>query len=309
MPNVQQLKLGTRASALARWQANWVAARLAERGVDVKLVPITTRGDAAERSPIGDIGTGVFTKELQRALLEHRIDLAVHSLKDLPTETVKGLALSAVPPRESPFDVLISRTCSVLRDLPPGAVIGTGSLRRQAQLLHARPDLVIHGVRGNVDTRLKKLDAGEYDALVLAEAGLKRLGLAGGVAEVFGPAIMLPAVGQGALGIETRAHDQATIDALAPLDDPETHQAVLAERSLLETLHGGCLAPVGALAQLARGKLHLTAAVLSPDGKQRITASGDGHAHEAESLGRQVAERLISQGAQELIEASRGPQA
>ncbi len=187
----------------ARWQAHWVAAQLAASGVEVDLIPMTTRGDA-DRASIGNIGSpGVFTKELQRALLDGQIDLAVHSLKDLPTDVVEGLVLAAVPARESPHDVLISRR-GPFDALPSGSVIGTGSLRRRAQLLHVRGDLQMRDVRGNVDTRLEKLAAGQYDALVLAEAGLKRLGMEGQITNIFQPEVLLPAVGQGALGIEAR---------------------------------------------------------------------------------------------------------
>ncbi|MEX0641575.1 MAG: hydroxymethylbilane synthase, partial [Pirellulales bacterium] len=201
-----RLRLGTRASALARWQAEWVAAQLTSRGVEVELVPIATRGDVRNRESIENIGSpGVFTKELERALLDERIDVAVHSLKDLPTDPVAGLCLPAVPERESPRDVLISRHGLLLDRLPAAATVGTGSLRRRAQLLHARADLVMRDVRGNVDTRLKKLADGEFDALVLAHAGLVRLGLDDQITEILKPARMLPAVGQGALAIEARA--------------------------------------------------------------------------------------------------------
>ena len=245
MSSAPQLRLGTRSSPLARWQAEWVAARLTERGVAVELVPITTQGDV-KTQPLGQIGgQGLFTKELQRALLDGQIDLAVHSLKDLPTAPVDGLSLAAVPPRESTADVLVSNIVKQIEQLPPSARIGTGSLRRKAQLLHLRPDLQVEEIRGNVDTRLRKLDEGQYDAIVLAEAGLRRLGLAERIVQVIPRSLMLPAVGQGALGIEARADDAATCNLLAPLDDAATHQAVLAERSLLLTLRGGCLAPVG----------------------------------------------------------------
>ncbi len=305
-----RLRLGTRGSALARWQADWVAARLAAQNVDVELVEITTRGDAQRSDPIGNLGSpGVFTKEIQRALLDRRIDLAVHSLKDLPTEMVDGLCLAAVPEREDACDALVSRDGVAFDALRPGATIGTGSLRRRAQLLHARGDLQMRDVRGNVDTRLTKLAAGDYDAIVLARAGLKRLGLEAHITEVLAPPLMLPAIGQGALGIETRGDDHATRNALAAIDDKPTHQAVTAERALLERLAGGCLAPIAAWARpQAGGRLHLTAAVLSHDGRRRLAHEGHAALDDAAQLGVQVAEQLIAEGASELIAAARSGQ-
>jgi len=306
MTTVLKLRLGTRASALARWQANWVAAALARQNVEIELVPITTRGDEFDRDRIGNLGEpGVFTKELQKALLDGRIDLAVHSLKDLPTEVVEGLTLAAVPQRHSPHDVLIGRGGARLHALPAAAVIGTGSLRRRAQLLFARPDLVMKDIRGNVDTRLRKLEEGQFDALVLAEAGIARLGFEKHVSEVLAPPMMLPAVGQGALGLETRSSDQVTCGLVADLDHSLTHRAVIAERALLSHLRGGCLAPIGALGQIADSTLTLIAAVLSYNGSKRLYAEGSGRPEEAEALGRQVALELIDQGAADLIAEAR----
>jgi hydroxymethylbilane synthase len=300
-------RIGTRSSPLARWQANWVADQLRARGHDIELVPIATAGDANQQGPIGEIGTsGVFTKELQRALLDSRIDLAVHSLKDLPTEPVSGLVLAAVPQRESTADVLVSPRYRRLGELPRAARVGTGSLRRQSQLLHARPDLAMLDIRGNVETRLRKLHEGQYDALVLAEAGLKRLGLASEVAEVLPRSLMLPAIGQGALGLEARADDAETRAAIDALDHPASHAAVIAERTLLATLRGGCLAPVGALSSVESGRLHLSAVVLSRDGARRVSADGSDAIAAAEALGRKVADDLLRQGAAELIASSRG---
>jgi hydroxymethylbilane synthase len=299
-----RLRLGTRNSPLARWQAEWVAARLTELGVVVELVPITTQGDV-KSGPLGQIGgMGLFTKELQRALLENQIDLAVHSLKDLPTEPVAGLALAAVPERESTADVLLATKYNNLDALPKGAKVGTGSLRRKAQLLNARPDLTIEDIRGNVETRVRKLDDGEYDAIVLAEAGLNRLGLAQRISQVLPRSLMLPAVGQGALGIETRDDDVATRGLVAPLDDDATHQAVLAERTMLLSLRAGCLAPVGALGLIVGDQLQLQAAVLSPDGQRRITAGAATATNDAVYLGQMVAEELLGLGAAELIAAA-----
>ena len=302
----QIIRIGTRASPLAQWQANWVADQLRAHGHDVMLIPITTAGDRDQQGPIGAIGTsGVFTKELQRALLDGRIDLAVHSLKDLPTEQVEGLLLAAVPPRESAGDALLSRGGMRLAELPSGAQVGTGSLRRQSQLLHARSDLQVSEIRGNVETRVRKLHEGQFDALVLAEAGLKRLELESEITEILPKSLMLPAVGQGALGLETRADDATTRAAVAPLDDAPTHTAVLAERSLLATLRGGCLAPVGAWGRIEAADLRLTAAVLSRDGRQRVTAEGTDRTDLAEELGRRVANELLAQGAATLIALSR----
>ncbi|HEY2841117.1 MAG TPA: hydroxymethylbilane synthase, partial [Pirellulales bacterium] len=209
-------RIGTRRSALARWQAEWVASALRARGADVLLVPIVTRGDADQAQPLGAIGgDGLFTKELQRALLADEIDMAVHSLKDLPTEHVAGLIVAATPERAPTADALVSRGGAPLAELPTGAKIGTGSLRRRAQLWHARRDLAMHDIRGNVDTRLRKLEEGEFEAIVLAEAGLARLGLAERITERLTPPLMLPAIGQGALGLECREQDMETRAALA----------------------------------------------------------------------------------------------
>ena len=301
-----KLRLGTRGSPLARWQAEWVAGQLQALGCQVDLVPIATQGDVQQTDSIGGLGAqGVFTKEIQRALLEGTVDLAVHSLKDLPTEPVDGLCLACVPLREDVNDVLISRAGTSLDELPAGATIGTGSLRRQAQLLHHRPDLKTLPIRGNVDTRLRKLDAGEYDAIVLARAGMKRLGLADRITQVLPLTLMLPAVGQGALGLETRLEDEQTYTLLAPLNDRPTHMAVLAERGLLHHLRGGCLAPVGAWARMDEDLLRLSAVVLSADGQKRIDAESTGDPAAAAALGIHVADKLLSQEAAAIIAASR----
>jgi hydroxymethylbilane synthase len=269
----------------------------------------------------------VFTREIQRSLLAGQVDVAVHSLKDLPTEAVAGLTLAAVPPRESPADVLVVRTVQrgampiTKHDgpgdlLPPtlypllsfAARVGTGSLRRRAQLAHVRPDLRFVDVRGNVDTRLRKLDEGQFDALVLAEAGLARLGRADCISQILPPSLMMPAVGQGALALECRTDDIGTQTAIGPLDDATTRAAVLAERSLLAHLRGGCLAPIGAWGRVEAGRLVLSAVVLSADGARRLTADGShtmADAADAESLGRSVADSLLAQGAADLIAAIR----
>jgi len=303
------IRLATRGSALARWQAEWVADRLRSLDRAVQLVPISTHGDRQQKGPIGAIGSqGVFTKEVQAAVLEGRADLAVHSLKDLPTDEVPGLCLAAVPERGPAGDVLVSPRHRRLADLPEGAVLGTGSVRRRAQLLHGRGDLRVEDVRGNVDTRLRKLDAGRYDALVLAEAGLRRLGLAVRITEPLALSVVLPAVGQGALGLETRADDQALRDVLSALDHPPSRAAVRAERAMLAALEGGCLAPIAAWGRLEDGALVLTGRVLHPMGTAMLetTATADVTRPEPpEQLGRRVAEELIAQGAAELIRASR----
>jgi hydroxymethylbilane synthase len=307
MTDRPRLRIGTRGSPLARWQAEHVAALLAASGIEVELIHITTQGDVTT-GPLGAIGgQGLFTKEIQRALLDDRIDLAVHSLKDLPTEHVPGLALAAVPERESPGDVLVCSQAKSLDELPRQSRIGTGSTRRKAQLLFARPDLQVLDIRGNVETRLRKLDEGDYDAIVLAEAGLKRLELAARITHVFAKSLMLPAVGQGALGLETRADDARTQSLLQALNDSATHAAVLAERAMLRTLRGGCLAPVGAWGRMENGQLALDGVVLSADGQQRIAASQSASPEDAEVLGIQVAEALLAQGAAALIAGSRTP--
>lgn len=300
------LRLGTRASKLARWQADWVASRLNDLGWRVDILEIETSGDAETSASIGHIGTvGVFTKEIQRALLNREIDIAVHSLKDLPTEILPGLTLGAVPQRESPADVVVSRDGTGLHALPTGARVGTGSLRRAAQLRYIRPDLRIDSIRGNVDTRLRKLDAGEFEAIVLAEAGLRRLGLVERIGEPLSPDVMLPAVGQGALGIECRADDAITRHALAPLDHSATRASIVAERALLAELLGGCLAPIGAWARPEGEALRLDAAVLAVDGSEKLVASGTADADSAAELGGEVAARLLDQGAARLIAGAR----
>jgi hydroxymethylbilane synthase len=298
--------LGTRASALARWQADWVAARLRQLGVEVLLIPITTTGDRQTEAPIGGIGgRGVFTKELQRALLEERIDLAVHSLKDLPTDEVSGLCLAAVPDRGPVGDAFVSRSCPSLAALPSQAVVGTGSLRRRAQLLHERPDLVFQDVRGNVDTRLRKLDEGHCDALILAQAGLERLGLAARITERLALETLLPAVGQGALGLETRSGDPVTRREVEKLGHAGTRAAVLAERSMLAALEGGCLAPIAALGRVDRGVLRLRGRVIHPNGGVQIEATDSSAPEDAVLLGQRVAAALTAQGAADLIRTSR----
>jgi hydroxymethylbilane synthase len=300
-----RLRIGTRASALARWQAEWVAAAVARGGAEVELIPVATRGDQ-QQAPIGRIGgSGVFTKEIQRALLDQRIDLAVHSLKDLPTEETPGLTLAAVPARAAVHDVLVSREGLPLERLPAGALVGTGSQRRRSQLLHARPDLRTQDIRGNVETRLRKLRDGQFDVVILAEAGLQRLGLSAQITQVLPMAIFLPAIGQGALGIEARTGDEPTRAALAPLNDAATCAAVTAERAMLAALQGGCLAPVAGWGRVEADRLVLSGRVLSPDGSHMLDATLSADPADAASLGQRVAQQLLDQGAADLIRASR----
>lgn len=300
-----RLRIGTRGSQLARWQSGWVADRLRELhpGLDVELVEIKTQGDRDRNSPLSVIGgTGLFTKEIQRALLDGSVDLAVHSLKDLPTDGPSDLVLGAVPEREDVADALIAPVYKSLAELPLGATVGTGSLRRRAMLLHARPDLKVVGLRGNVDTRLKRASDGTLDAVVLAAAGLRRLGLDQHVTQWLTAPEFLPAVGQGALGIECRAEDTETQGFLAPLNHEPTRQAALAERECLNVLGGGCLIPLGAYARAGtQGVLRLSAAVLDPDGKVRLDAESEGPATEPLALGSRVAALLKDQGADRIL--------
>lgn len=300
-------RLGTRGSKLARWQSDWVAARLRERGVAVEIVEITTTGDVQQAGPVANIGApGVFTKEIQTALLAGAVDLAVHSLKDLPTLPTPGLTLAAIAEREDVADALLAREGQSLADLPVGAIVGTGSLRRRAQLLALRSDLRMHEIRGNVDTRLRKLDEGQYDAIVLAAAGLNRLGLDARITELLAPPRMLPAPGQGALAIECRTDDAEAMQTLAPLDHEATRAAVVAERTVLAALHGGCSAPIAAWGRVMNGSLELDGLVAALDGTRVLRAHATGAGEDsAEVLGRQVAEALLAQGAAELVAAAR----
>jgi hydroxymethylbilane synthase len=294
------LVIASRGSQLALWQARWVEAQLAALGHACRIEIIKTTGDKITDVPLAKVGgKGLFTKEIEEALLDGRADLAVHSLKDLPTELPEGLALAAVPPREDPRDALVGTR---LADLPLGARVGTSSLRRAAQLRKVRPDLQVESVRGNLDTRLRKLDQGQYDAILLAAAGLKRLGWADRIAEILNPAVMCPAVGQGALAIETRAAGNG-FEACAPLDDAATHAAVSAERAVLASLGGGCQVPIGAHATVANGQLRLMAVVASPDGAELIRAEAEGAADCAVALGRALGGELLKQGARAILDA------
>ncbi len=300
------LRIGTRASELAQWQANWVAQQLRQGGASVEIVEITTSGDIEQSGPIAAMGQqGVFTKEIQAALLDTRVDVAVHSLKDLPTESVEGVMLAAVPEREDVADALITNQGLTLDKLSSGARIGTGSLRRQAQLKRLRADLEVVRIRGNVDTRLRKLDEGEYDAILLAVAGLYRLGRADRITERLAPPRMLPAVGQGALGIECLETNQVARSLLGPLDHWESRLSTTAERAMLALLHGGCSAPVGAWGRVENGTLLLDGLVANLAGTQVLQASSTGNPDDAQVIGEEVASRLLDQGAAEIIAATR----
>ncbi len=293
------LVIGSRGSQLALWQAKWIGARLAERGQETRIEIIKTTGDKITDVPLAKVGTkGLFTKEIEEALLDGRIDLAVHSLKDLPTEVPAGLSIAAIPPREDARDALVGAR---LGELPAGAKVGTSSLRRAAQLRAVRPDLAIESVRGNLDTRLRKLDEGQYHAIVLAAAGLTRLGWADRIAEILQPDVMCPAVGQGALAIETRTEGAAR-EICAALDHGETRAAVTAERAVLASLGGGCQVPIGAHAEVAGSALRLIAVVIAPDGSLMVRKSELGAAVNAAEIGRRVGAALLAAGAREILE-------
>ena len=300
-----RLRIGSRGSQLALWQANHISALLRERGHEVELEIIKTTGDKINDVALVKVGTkGMFTKEIEEALAEGRIDLAVHSLKDLPTELSQGYEIAAVTTRENPRDVFCSRNYESIEDLPRGALVGTSSLRRQAQLKAVRPDLEIRPLRGNVDTRLRKLEAGEYDAIILAAAGLNRLGKTQLVRQVIPFEVMCPAAGQGALGIEIRAGDSVTRQHLAFLDDAEAHATTTCERALLNKLGGGCQVPIGAFAEVREGRLHLEAIVAEPDGSKILRESLDGT--DPVPLGESVGEVLLQRGGEAILEAVYG---
>jgi hydroxymethylbilane synthase len=299
------LRLGTRGSKLALTQSRWVAEAIERaHGVGVELEVIRTRGDQIQDRPLPEIGgKGLFTEALDLALVEGRIDLAVHSLKDLPTDLAEDLRISCIPEREDPRDVLVgpSGRSATLQSLPAGAVVGTSSLRRRALLAAFRPELRAESVRGNLDTRLRKLDEGACDALLLAAAGLRRLGLGDRAAEWLERTAWLPAPGQGALAVVTRAGDLEVTRRLAELHHPATASAVTAERALLRRLEGGCQVPIAALGVPFQGGLRLWGLVLSPDGRHAVRADQTGAPEEAERLGERVAELLLSRGAAEVL--------
>jgi hydroxymethylbilane synthase len=300
----RSLVLGTRASRLAVWQAEWVQARLREIAPDVTvtLQRIKTSGDRILDAPLAKIGgKGLFVKEIEEALLQGAIDLAVHSMKDVPTALPDGLDILCVPEREDPRDALISREGKALDQLPQGARVGTSSLRRQSQLLHRRPDVTIEMLRGNLDTRLRKLREGEFDAIVLAAAGLKRMGWAEQITEYLPPTVSLPAIGQGALGIEGRRDDEFVRQIVSALEHPPTRVAVTAERALLDRLEGGCQVPIAAHATIAGTRLRLEGLVASVDGRRIVQDVVEGPSADARQLGAKLGEQLLSQGGKAIL--------
>jgi len=302
-----KLRIGSRGSQLALWQANHVSALLAGRGHDVEIEIIHTTGDKITDVALAKVGTkGMFTKEIEQALAAGRVDLAVHSLKDLPTELPGGFEIAAITERQDPRDAFCSRHFSKIEDLPKSARVGTSSLRRQAQLKAIRADLDIHPLRGNVDTRLRKLEQGEYDAIILASAGLKRLGKTEWIKQIIPAEVLCPAAGQGALGIEIRQGDARTRDLLSFLDDPSARAATTCERALLNRLGGGCQVPIGAFATKNAGTLHLESMVADPDGSRLLRDSRDGS--DPEKLGNAAGAALLARGGDQILEAvySRG---
>jgi hydroxymethylbilane synthase len=299
-----KLIIGSRGSQLALWQANWVREQLATAGFEVEIRVIKTTGDKLEHVPLYQSGTkGLFIKEIEEALAAGEVDLAVHSMKDLPVEQPAGLAVAAVPEREDARDALIARDGKEFARLRPGARVGTSSVRRQAQLRKLRPDLELLPMRGNLDTRLRKLERGDCDALVLAAAGVNRLGLRERVTDYFAPAQMCPAVGQGALALEIRQSDEQLARALRPLDHMPSHQAVLAERALLRHLGGGCQVPIAAHAAPEHERLNLLAVVASLDASTLIHATASGPIADPEALGVRVAHDLLEQGARAILKS------
>jgi hydroxymethylbilane synthase len=304
---IHKITIGTRGSLLALWQTNWVKFELEKRhpGIQVEVRTISTKGDRVldvSLPKLGEQGKGLFTKELEDALFDCRVDLAVHSLKDLPTELPSGLHIGAICEREDVRDALVARgAVGSFGELRREALVGTSSLRRRAQLRAARQDLVVEPVRGNVDTRLRKLDAGEYDAIVLAAAGLIRLGYANRITELLSEDLVLPAVGQGAIAIESRADDSATAEIIHGLNHETTQLACIAERAFLRGLGGGCLVPIAANARIKSNVLTLRGLVASPDGSEVIQDERAGPSHDAELIGRDLADTLLSQGAARIL--------
>lgn len=298
------LRIATRQSPLALWQAHYVKDRLlaCHSGLQVELVPMVTRGDVILDTPLAKVGgKGLFVKELELALLEDRADIAVHSMKDVPVEFPQGLGLTTICERDDPRDAFVSNQFDSLDALPHGSVVGTSSLRRQCQLAAERPDLIIRSLRGNVGTRLSKLDNGEYDAIILAVAGLKRLGLENRIRQALSPEQSLPAVGQGAVGIECRLNDERTRALLAPLNHADTAVRVCAERAMNTRLEGGCQVPIGSYAELSHGEIWLRALVGAPDGSQMVRGERRGPAEDAEKLGISLAEELLNNGARAIL--------
>ncbi len=303
-----RLRIGSRGSQLALWQANHISALLRERGHEVELEIIKTTGDKILDVALAKVGTkGMFTKEIEEALLEKRVDLAVHSLKDLPTELAPEFEVAAITVRENPQDAFLSRHFDSINDLPQKARVGTSSLRRQAQLKAMRPDLEIHPLRGNVDTRIRKMEEGQYDAIILASAGLNRLGLTRWIREVISAEVMCPAAGQGALGIEIRKGDKETLKHLEFLNDVPTRLSVLAERALLNELGGGCQVPIGAHAQVSGNAIQLMGVVARPDGTLVLRDSRAGN--DPVKLGEELGKSLLERGGREILKEVYGENA
>jgi hydroxymethylbilane synthase len=303
---MKTLKIATRQSPLALWQAEHIRARLEAMHADltVELVTFVTQGDKILDTPLAKIGgKGLFVKELEAALMDGRADLAVHSMKDVPMALPEGLSLAVICEREDPLDAFVSNHYASFADLPQGAKVGTSSLRRKCQILKARPDLEIIDLRGNVGTRLSKLDDGQYDAIILASAGLRRLGLAERIRHTIQPDVSLPAVGQGALGLECRSQDQAVLDLILPLMHAETNVCVRAERAFNAYLEGGCQVPIAGYATLQNGQLQIEGRVGSVDGQTILKAVQFGAPEQAEMLGEELAKALLAQGAGELLKA------
>ncbi|WP_180060484.1 hydroxymethylbilane synthase [Acinetobacter sp. YH12135] len=303
---MKTLKIATRQSPLALWQAEHIRARLEVMHADltVELVTFVTQGDKILDTPLAKIGgKGLFVKELEAALMDGRADLAVHSMKDVPMALPEGLSLAVICEREDPLDAFVSNHYASFADLPQGAKVGTSSLRRKCQILKARPDIEIIDLRGNVGTRLSKLDDGQYDAIILASAGLKRLGLAERIRHTIQPDVSLPAVGQGALGLECRSQDQAVLDLILPLMHAETNVCVRAERAFNAYLEGGCQVPIAGYATLQNGQLQIEGRVGSVDGQTILKAVQFGAPEQAEMLGEELAKALLAQGAGELLKA------
>ena len=305
-----ELRIATRKSPLALWQANFVKQQLElhHPGLLVTLVPMSTQGDKILDTPLAKIGgKGLFVKELEQAMLENRADIAVHSMKDVPVEFPEGLGLAVICQREIPFDAFVSNHFASVNALPEGAIVGTSSLRRQCQLRALRPDVVIRDLRGNVNTRLAKLDAGEYDAIILAAAGLRRLEKEGRITALLPPEFSLPANGQGAVGIECRLDDAATRALLAPLEHAQTRYCVNAERAMNRALQGGCQVPIGAFAEMQdNDHIWLRGLVGAVDGSQIIHGDISGPKEQAEELGKLLAEQLLAQGADDILRAVYG---
>jgi hydroxymethylbilane synthase len=304
---MSKLRIGSRGSQLALWQANHISALLRARGHDVEIQIIHTTGDKITDVPLAQVGAkggsgkGIFTKEIEEALAAGAVDLAVHSLKDLPTTLAPGFKLAAITEREDARDAFCSREYAKIEDLPTNARVGTSSLRRQAQLKAIRPDLDIHPLRGNVDTRLRKLDQGDYDAIILAAAGLKRLGKTELVKQILPVEIMCPAAGQGALGIEIREGDAGTRNLLAFLNDTNARAATECERALLNRMGGGCQVPIGAFAEMKNGRLHLESVVADPDGSKVLRDSRDGD--DPVKLGGEAGAALLVLGGNQILDA------